>query len=228
MERGQFTFYGSFFKAIQRIRKKSAQADAYRAICAFALQGIEPVLEDLDDAAAIAVEMALPILRAANLKAAGGAKGRKPKDMAKTMESCGEDMPNKNKDKEKDKEKDKVKNKSLPEGGVSERAFEIFWSVYPKKVGLEQARKAFAEVQVPVEELVRAVKQQTQSAQWSKDGGQYIPNAATWLSQQRWEDKLPLPAEKGVPMGVSGELGQAELENIQRLLRETDSSLRSE
>ena len=26
--------------------------------------------------------------------------------------------------------------------------------------------------------------------QWIKDGGNFIPHAATWLNQQRWEDEL--------------------------------------
>ena len=39
--------------------------------------------------------------------------------------------------------------------------------------------------------LLTAVERQKCSSQWSRDGGQYIPNPATWLNQERWEDKLP-------------------------------------
>jgi DNA replication protein DnaC len=28
------------------------------------------------------------------------------------------------------------------------------------------------------------------SPQWTKDGGQFIPHAATWLNQERWNDEL--------------------------------------
>ena len=40
--RTQFTFYESFYKAISRIKKKADRADAYDAICKYALTGIEP------------------------------------------------------------------------------------------------------------------------------------------------------------------------------------------
>ena len=36
-ERKQFTMYESIYKALQRIRKKPDRADAYDAICAYAL-----------------------------------------------------------------------------------------------------------------------------------------------------------------------------------------------
>ena len=72
--------------------------------------------------------------------------------------------------------------------------FALFWSHYPRKAGKAAAKKAFARVSVPVEELVRAVEEQKKSAQW-KDG--FIPNPATWLNQGRWEDELSVPEEKG-------------------------------
>ena len=69
-------------------------------------------------------------------------------------------------------------------------AFDRFWVEYPKKVGKGQAQKAFSKVSVPVETLIEAVQRQRNSVQWQKDGGQYIPNPATWLNQRRWEDDL--------------------------------------
>lgn len=79
----------------------------------------------------------------------------------------------------------------------SDAEFEIFWSAYPTKVGKQPARKAFDKVKVPVETLVAAIERQKCSSQWSKDGGQYIPNPATWLNQCRWEDELPRPEKPG-------------------------------
>ena len=35
-----------------------------------------------------------------------------------------------------------------------------------------------------------ALEAQKKSLQWSKEGGQYIPNPTTWLNQERWEDEL--------------------------------------
>lgn len=73
-----------------------------------------------------------------------------------------------------------------------EDAFDTFWAAYPRKVGKGAARKAFAKLPADVFPLlVPAVEAQKQCAQWRKNGGEYIPNPATWLNQERWEDKLP-------------------------------------
>lgn len=75
--------------------------------------------------------------------------------------------------------------------------FDVFWLNYPKKVGKDAARKAFSRVKVPVETLLSAIEQQKCSRQWQEDGGQYIPNPATWLNQGRWQDELPKPEKPG-------------------------------
>ena len=33
------------------------------------------------------------------------------------------------------------------------------------------------------------------TAQWTKEGGQYIPNPTTWLNQGRWDDKTEINIE---------------------------------
>lgn len=74
--------------------------------------------------------------------------------------------------------------------GVEVR-FEKFWEAYPKKVGKDAASKAFAKRKPDVELLavmLEAVRSQASSPGWAKDGGQFIPNPATWLSQGRWQD----------------------------------------
>ena len=37
--------------------------------------------------------------------------------------------------------------------------------------------------------ILDAVERQKHSPQWTKDGGQYIPLATTWLNGRRWEDE---------------------------------------
>ena len=73
--------------------------------------------------------------------------------------------------------------------------FERFWSTYPRHQGKRAAMKAFAKL-APDDELLDAmlvaVKRQRQSEQWQRDGGQYVPHAATWLNGRRWEDEIPL------------------------------------
>ena len=75
MERAQFTFYRSFASALRRIRKDADRAKAYDAICDYALDGKEPDLSALPDAAAIAFELVKPNLDASKRKAESGKRG---------------------------------------------------------------------------------------------------------------------------------------------------------
>jgi hypothetical protein len=75
--------------------------------------------------------------------------------------------------------------------GASE-CFERFWGAYPRKTGKDAARRAFTRLHPGNDltaHLIAAVEQQRQSAQWQKDGGQFIPHPATWLNQGRWLDE---------------------------------------
>lgn len=85
------------------------------------------------------------------------------------------------------KTEDDIPPKSPSEGD----AFERFWSVYPRKVGKQSAKRAFERVKVPLETLVTAVERQKCSDQWTQNNGQFIPHPATWLNQGRWDDELP-------------------------------------
>ncbi len=73
-----------------------------------------------------------------------------------------------------------------------EKSFERFWSAYPKKTAKQNAVKAWEKLK-PDEKLtariLTSLEQQKKSAQWTKDGGQYIPYPATWLNGKRWEDE---------------------------------------
>ena len=63
-----------------------------------------------------------------------------------------------------------------------------------KKVGKKAAQKAYRKANVPAGTLLAALERQKRSDQWSRDGGRYIPNPATWLNQGRWEDEIDDPA----------------------------------
>ena len=52
--RSQFTFYRSFFEAVFKIKNKAARAEAYDAICKYALFNDAPDVDKMSDAAAIA------------------------------------------------------------------------------------------------------------------------------------------------------------------------------
>lgn len=69
MDREQFTFYLSFAKAVSRIKNMNARCRCYDAIVNYALYGAEPSLDDLPEAAAIAMEVIMPTLTASRRKA---------------------------------------------------------------------------------------------------------------------------------------------------------------
>lgn len=104
-QRTQFTFYESFFKAVSRIKKKADRADAYDAICAYALCGTEPNLDLLPDSAAIAFELIKPNLDSSKRKANSGKKGGEAKQTASKPEASVKQTASK-KEKEKEKEKE--------------------------------------------------------------------------------------------------------------------------
>jgi hypothetical protein len=87
-------------------------------------------------------------------------------------------------------EKRRVVKNPLPPTGAGAR-FDRFWAAYPRKAGKDAARKAFAARKPDdalTDAMLAAVAEQSQSEQWKRDGGQYIPHPATWLNQGRWED----------------------------------------
>lgn len=219
MERTQFTFYDSFFRAISRIKSKSARCDAYDALCKYALSGIEPDIDSMPDAAAIAFESFKPNLDASRRKAQSGSTGGKNKQTASKPEANDKQTASKeaeSKNKNKNKNKKKNKDKCL------KKDFDLFWEAYPRKEGKQKAEEAFAKVIVPVQDLVDAIEAQKKSAQWAKDGGQFIPHPATWLNGKRWLDQMAPATEtrQSVPMGSTGELGEAELEAIRKMMGE--------
>lgn len=76
-------------------------------------------------------------------------------------------------------------------------AFDRFWALYPRKVGKSAAEKAWAKIKVTADLfdlMAKSLAAWTVSTDWTKDGGQFIPHAATWLNGKRWEDELPAPA----------------------------------
>lgn len=89
-----------------------------------------------------------------------------------------------------------IQNPPKPPKGGEPSGFAEFWSAYPKKIGKGAAEKAFAKAKVNghLPEVLRALEAQKQTDQWQKDGGQYIPNPATWINQKRWEDEIEPPA----------------------------------
>jgi uncharacterized protein YdaU (DUF1376 family) len=88
--------------------------------------------------------------------------------------------------------------------------FDQFWQIYPKRVAKDAARKAWLKIQNMDQvwpAIQNALAWQIETDQWSKDGGQYIPNAATYLNQGRWNDDPPSNASR--TLGTAGQKTKA-------------------
>ena len=73
-----------------------------------------------------------------------------------------------------------------------QECFARFWKEYPKKLAKAAAQKAFLKLKLDeglLTKILSAIELAKRSDQWTRDEGQYIPFAATWLNQRRWEDE---------------------------------------
>ena len=75
---------------------------------------------------------------------------------------------------------------------TQEELFVEFWKAYPKKRSKGQAEKTWAKLK-PDEQLVAImvakIEQAKTSEEWTKQDGQFIPYASTWLNAKGWEDE---------------------------------------
>lgn len=89
--------------------------------------------------------------------------------------------------------------KPMAEEGQVE-AFEVFWKLYPNKRSKKDARKAWEKLKPSAElrlTLMTALGTHRISRDWTKDDGQYVPMASTWLNGERWTDVLKPAAAAG-------------------------------
>ena len=242
MQRTQFTFYESFFKAISRIKKKQDRADAYDMICAYALYQKEPDLDSASDAVAIAFELLRPVLDKAKERAESGKKGgSKPEANDKQSESKLEANAKQGKaagKKEKEIEieiENEVEIDNIP---PSEVCGELPSSPPPAAVlplvdgtDFEISVETVAELSglypaVDVEQQLRNMRGwllANPKNRKTKAGIMRFVNS--WLSREQNSARPASSQATGgrygkpdIPKGASGELGKAELEAIQRVL----------
>jgi hypothetical protein len=75
---------------------------------------------------------------------------------------------------------------------IGSTVFDEFWAAYPKKTGKGAALKVWCRMKDHRNVLgliLEALRWQLASEQWTKDGGQYVPNPSTYLNQERWLDE---------------------------------------
>lgn len=106
--------------------------------------------------------------------------------------------------------------------------FTVFWDAYPKKSSKqrEEAWAAWKKLNPNPDGVAHIMAQLAawkKSEQWLEQDGRFAPRAADFLDPEGdYLRKVPTPAKQGIPNGASGELGEAEMEAIQRVLRESE------
>ncbi len=91
--------------------------------------------------------------------------------------------------------------------------FEIFWAAFPphRHIAKGAAWKAWRNTpHPPVTVLVGKIEEAKRSADWCKDGGRYVPRAATWINGHGWNDEYA-PGNNG-----AGE-ARASVQELQRM-----------
>ena len=86
--------------------------------------------------------------------------------------------------------------KTISPQGDESAAFAEFWHLYPKKSGQRDARAAWEELapgKNTQSQILEALRRAKDSPQWREENGRYIPKAAKWLRERRWDNLVPLP-----------------------------------
>jgi hypothetical protein len=94
---------------------------------------------------------------------------------------------------EKSREEKKEQDQETCSAREQEEFFSKFWALYPLKVGKANALKSWMKLKLTDElfaEIAGGLAKQVVCADWTKDGGQYVPHPTTWLNGKRWEDEV--------------------------------------
>ena len=67
--------------------------------------------------------------------------------------------------------------------------FDEFWKSYPNKKDKQKAIMSWTKNEPDLQKVLKALKVQKNSEQWTKEDGRFIPLPTTWLNGARWEDE---------------------------------------
>ena len=78
----------------------------------------------------------------------------------------------------------------LPPGGGA-TGFDELWAIYPNHDNRLKAERRYRRMapSAALQQTMRsAIEAQRLCRRWTKDGGEFVPEFATWLRNRRWED----------------------------------------
>lgn len=217
MKRQQMTFFVSFWDAIVGLPKKD-QLSLFRAVISYGLFGTHE--ETLSKSALSLFSLILPVLDKSRKKAANR-KQTENKTETNEEQTVNDKEREKERDKEYEREYDKEQNENT--APFSGKPFTAFWDAYPKKIDREgawEAWKALNPSPDTARQILESLEAWKKSSQWTQETDRFIPGAANFLTKGHWQYSPP-PAKSNIPRGANGDLGQAELENIRKLMEES-------
>ena len=186
MERKQFTFYESFYRAVSRIKKRTDQAIAYNAIIRLALYGEEPNLDELPDIVAVALENIIPNVLASNKKAANGKLGGVKQTASKPQANSKQTASEKENEIEIEKEIDIKKEKK-----ESKHKYGQYKNVLLTDDDMEKLKAEFPDYDRKIENLSEYI---------AKKGDKYKNHLAVIRSWARKDE----PVKETKPAAVTG------------------------
>jgi hypothetical protein len=119
--------------------------------------------------------------------------------MSRARDSEAPSKPLLSKEKEQEKEKEKEKDQELGVG------FDDFWAAWPKHSRKTEKEKCLTHWKAEklaecADAIMASLSSWKASAQWSKDGGQYIPAPLVWLRRKAFDAENPAPVTAMQPV----------------------------
>ena len=213
--RNQFTFYRSYFEAIEPLPKKDRSA-IILAVCEYGLYETEP--KGLSPVAMACFNLIRPTLDSGRKKAANGKQGGKtPKQTGSKPEANGKQSA---REKEREKEGEIEKEVENDRSKSEAIAFEVFFAAYPRQSYEDDARGCWELISPDARPLVlESLGRWKVSENWAQEGGRFIPSAANWLRNGLWRDT---PVSAGT---VQRELSPDELAAISRMMADDEPEM---
>ena len=72
-----------------------------------------------------------------------------------------------------------------------ERDWEKVWSAFPKKIDEKKARAVYLESTVSAQKIIDSLADWSQTDEWTRDNGRWIPLPTTWLGRAGWTEQPP-------------------------------------
>ena len=212
--RNQFTFYRSYFEAIEPLPKKDRSA-IILAVCEYGLYETEP--KGLSPVAMACFNLIRPTLDSGRKKAANGKQGGKSSKQTASKPEANRKQNAREKEGEKEREKEREIENECKGESAEANSFNAFFSAYPRQSYEDDARAVWESLDPDsIPTVMESLEAWKRSDAWTGDGGRYIPNAANWLRNGLWRD-APRAA-----IWVDGrrQLDEGELDAIRAMMEE--------